>query len=273
MHLSGGLAKLRSELGDPVAYRIPVGGEELPLDPLAGQRLTIRYTGDILCTHCGRATKKSYSQGHCFPCSQRLAACDLCIVKPERCHYHEGTCREPDWGEAHCMQPHVVYIANTSGLKVGITRKGQIPTRWIDQGAYAALPVAEVASRRIAGLLEVALAQHVADRTDWRAMLKGDPPAADLRSTAAALIERVSGPLDEIRQAFGSDAFTLLGNAEPVTIRYPVLEYPAKVRSLNLDKQPEITGMLVGVKGQYLIFDTGVLNIRKYTGYVVSVGD
>jgi hypothetical protein len=124
MTLTGGLSKLRSELGDTVSYRLPVGDDELPLDPLAGQHLSIRYTGDIACTHCGRATKKSFNQGHCFPCSQRLAACDICIVRPERCHYHKGTCREPGWGETHCLQPHVVYLANTSGLKVGITRKG-----------------------------------------------------------------------------------------------------------------------------------------------------
>ena len=271
MRLSGGLAKLRSDLGNPVSYRIPVGDGELPLDPLAGKRLEMRYTGEIVCANCGRATKKSFSQGHCFPCSQRLAACDICIVKPERCHYHEGTCREPEWGDAHCMQPHVVYIANTSGLKVGITRKGQIPTRWIDQGAHEALPVAEVPSRRIAGLLEVAIAEHVADRTDWRAMLKGAPSAANLRSSADSLIERVSGSLGDIRREFGAAAFTLLRDTEPVTIQYPVREYPAKIRSLNLDKQPEISGTLLGIKGQYLIFDTGVLNVRKYTGYVVSV--
>jgi hypothetical protein len=271
MALSGSLAKLRSDLADPVCYRLPVGDCELPLDPMAGRQLTIRHTGAILCTHCGRATKKSYSQGHCFPCSQRLAACDLCIVKPERCHYHEGTCREPEWGEAHCMQPHVVYIANTSGLKVGITRKGQIPTRWIDQGAREALPVVEVASRRIAGLLEVALAEHIADRTDWRAMLRGDPPAADLKASANRLLDCVSESLERIGRAFGPDSFSLLRGADLVSVRYPVREYPAKIRSLNLDKQPEITGTLLGIKGQYLMFDSGVLNVRKYTGYMVCV--
>ncbi len=271
MQLSGGLAKLRSDLDDPVTYRLPVGDDELLLEPLAGQRLTIRHTGEIFCSHCGRATKKSYNQGHCFPCSQRLAACDLCIVKPERCHYHEGTCREPDWGDAHCMQPHVVYVANTSGLKVGITRKGQIPTRWIDQGARQALPVAEVASRRIAGLFEVAMATHVADKTDWRAMLRGDPPPADLKASADRLIAGVAETLDQLRQDFGDQALTLLPDADPVHIRYPVQAYPTKIRSLNLDKQPEISGTLVGVKGQYLIFDIGVLNVRKYTGYIAGI--
>ena len=271
MTLTGGLSKLRSELGDTVSYRLPVGDDELPLDPLSGQHLSIRFTGEIECTHCGRATKKSFNQGHCFPCSQRLAACDICIVRPERCHYHQGTCREPEWGETHCLQPHVVYLANTSGLKVGITRKGQIPTRWIDQGARQALPVAEVASRRIAGLLEVSLAEHVADRTDWRAMLKGDPAPVDLEASSRELMATAAKTIEGLRERFGETAVSLNEDARPVSIRYPVLEHPVKVRSLNLDKQAEIEGTLAGIKGQYLIFDAGVLNVRKFTGYRVVI--
>ncbi len=268
--MQGPLSKMRAELGAPVVYRLPLGESELDLGPLVGERLTLRFEGEIRCAHCGRPTRKSYSQGHCFPCSQRLAACDLCIVKPERCHFHEGTCREPEWGEANCMQRHVVYLSNTSGLKVGITRAGQIPTRWIDQGAVEALPIAEVPDRRTAGLVEVALARHVADRTDWRAMLRGAPEPRDLRTEAEGLLALAADELDALRARRGQDGVRLLPDAEPTRIDYPVLEHPTQLRSLSLDRQPEISGRLLGIKGQYLIFDAGVINIRRHTAYVVS---
>ena len=268
--MQGALSKMRAELGEPVAYRLPLGDGELDLAPLVGHTLTLRFEGEIRCSHCGRLTKKSYSQGHCFPCSQRLAACDLCIVRPERCHYHEGTCREPEWGDAHCMQPHFVYLSNTSGLKVGITRAGQIPTRWIDQGATQALPIAEVATRQAAGFVEVALAGHVADKTDWRRMLRGSAEPRDLRAEAERLLGDCAGELEAVRARFGGDAFRLLPEAAPVSLEYPVLAYPDKIRSLNFDRQPEVSGRLLGIKGQYLIFDAGVINVRKFTAYVVS---
>ena len=268
--MQGPLAKMKSSLGEPVSYRLPLGDEALDLAPVVGENLTLRFDGEIRCNNCGRLTKKSYSQGHCFPCSQRLAACDLCIVRPERCHFQEGTCREPDWGEANCNQPHYVYLSNTSGLKVGITRAGQIPTRWIDQGATQALPIAEVTTRRVAGLVEVAIAGHVADKTDWRRMLRGAAEPRDLPVEAARLLGACEAELASIRERFGEDAVRLLPAAETVAIDYPVLAYPDKIRSFNFDKQPEVSGRLMGIKGQYLIFDAGVINIRKFTAYVVS---
>jgi hypothetical protein len=261
---------MRAELGEPVAYRLPVGDAELELTSVVGERLALRYEGEIHCAHCGRVTNKSYSQGHCFPCSQRLAACDLCIVKPERCHYHEGTCREPEWGETHCMQPHVVYLSNTSGLKVGITRASQIPTRWIDQGATQALPIVEVSSRRAAGYVEVALARHVADKTDWRAMLRGTATDTDLRAEAERLLNIAGNELAALRASWGEDCIRTVPGAELTTIDYPVLEHPVKPRSLSFDRQPEISGRLLGIKGQYLILDSGVVNVRRHTAYVVS---
>ena len=126
---------------DPVGYGLNfVDQDDFPLNPYIGQRLTLKWHGEIKCQHCGRASKKSFSQGYCYPCSQRLAQCDLCVMSPERCHYDKGTCREPAWGEEFCMQSHIVYLANSSGIKVGITRPSQLPTRWLDQGAVQALP-------------------------------------------------------------------------------------------------------------------------------------
>ena len=169
--MQGTLSKMTSEIGDPVSYAIPLGEERLAVNELLGKHLSLRYTGNIYCDNCGRATKRSFSQGHCYPCMQKLAACDMCILKPEQCHYHEGTCREPAWGDTHCMIHHIVYLANTSGLKVGITRETQVPTRWIDQGATQALPIFRVATRQISGFVEVELAKAMADKTNWRAIL------------------------------------------------------------------------------------------------------
>lgn len=271
MSIAGDLRKLTSELDQPVRYRLPLGEERLELNPLIGQTLHLHNEGEIHCIGCGRAIKKSLQQGYCFPCTQRLAECDICIVRPELCHYDAGTCRQPEWGESHCMQPHVVYLANSSGLKVGITRAGQIPTRWIDQGASQALPILSVATRQISGLVEDAMKAHVNDRTDWRRMLKGDPEPQDLCAERDRLLGLIGSTLNELRERFGADAVGELAAAEVQEIRYPVEAYPKKVSSLNLDKTPTVGGTLLGIKGQYLIFDAGVINLRKYQGYRLAV--
>ena len=126
---SGALDKLRAALTAPVTYAMPVGESEVPLNEHLGRRLRIEFLGLISCTHCGRRSKKSFGQGYCYPCFQKLARCDSCIVKPENCHFAQGTCREPEWGQQFCMTEHIVYLANSSGLKVGITRASQVPTR------------------------------------------------------------------------------------------------------------------------------------------------
>lgn len=269
----GNLRKMVSELETDtgnVNYFLPLNEEKLPLNELIGKQLTLTHTGLIECSNCHKKTKKSFSQGFCFPCMKKLAACDMCIMKPETCHFAQGTCREPEWGEANCMIDHIVYLSNTSGLKVGITRHSQVPTRWIDQGATQALPIARVKTRQISGLVEVALANLVADKTNWRAMLKGDNEALDLKQKAQELLPEVSQQLDAIRLEFGEDAVELL-DAEVVDIRYPVEVYPSKISSHNFDKSEKVTGILQGIKGQYLIFDTGVINIRKFTSYQVEV--
>ena len=266
------LRKLTAQLTEKgkVQYQMPVGDNSLALNPLIGKTLTLKHSGLISCCHCGRKTKKSYSQGFCYPCMQKLAQCDMCIMKPETCHYHLGTCREPEWGERHCMIPHYVYLANTSGLKVGITRHTQIPTRWIDQGATQALPLFKVQSRIQSGLVEVALAEFIADKTNWRAMLKGNAEPIALKEKALALKGSIAEKLADSQLSYGAEAIASLD--EPIVeLHYPVEQYPIKITSLNLDKTPEIAGTLMGIKGQYLIFDTGVINIRKYTSYHVSV--
>jgi hypothetical protein len=192
------------------------------------------------------------------------------MLKPEICHHHLGTCREESFAQSVCMQPHIVYLANSSGLKVGITRKTQVPTRWLDQGATQALPIVEVPTRRLSGLVEVLLAQSVADKTNWREMLKGEATPIDLVAERDALFARYMPDLQQLAADNGV-TFNYLNDELPRQFCYPVSTYASKITSLNLDKTNEITGVLHGLKGQYLLLDTGVINLRKYTGYVLSV--
>ncbi|MEA3413208.1 MAG: DUF2797 domain-containing protein [Pseudomonadota bacterium] len=271
MKISGNLDKMPVRHEDPVGYALPLGDEQVPLNELIGQTLVLEFGGVINCVNCGRETKKSFAQGHCFPCFRRLASCDMCYVSPERCHYEQGTCREPEWADDHCMRAHIVYLANTSGLKVGITRQPQIPVRWIDQGATQALPVFEVPTRYVSGRVEVLFKSLISDRTDWRRMLKGDPEPMDLPSRRDGLLDELGERIGALAAEPGVGTPVSLPDAEPVGIRYPVSEYPEKVKALNFDKDPRVAGTLLGIKGQYLILDTGVLNIRKFGGYRISM--
>lgn len=270
---TGPLRKMRTAPERPVAYSLPVGEALIDLRERVGETIAMGFDGRIECSNCGRVTKKSYSQGYCFPCSRRLAACDLCVLQPSRCHYDAGTCREPEWGETHCMQKHYVYLANTSGLKVGITRAPQAMTRWMDQGASQALAIFEASTRHVSGLLESAIAGHVSDRTDWRALLRGAPNPRDLAAERDRLLELCREDIRQILERFGPEALAPLPDAKPVEIEFPVLEYPQKIRSLSFDRSPRIEGKLHGIKGQYLLLDSGVLNVRKFRSYIVTVED
>ena len=267
----GALSKMSTRLEQPVQYSLRLGEQDLDLNALLGQGVRLEYLGAIHCSHCGRKTKKSFSQGYCYPCFSKLAQCDTCIMSPERCHYAAGTCREPAWGEQFCMTDHVVYLANSSGAKVGITRATQVPTRWIDQGATQALPIMRVATRQQSGLVEDVLRSQVTDRTNWRAMLKGEALPLDLAQLAGEIFETCQDGITALQERFGLQAIQPLSDLAVVDIAYPVLAYPAKVASFDLEKTPVVEGALQGIKGQYLIFDTGVINIRKFTAYQLAV--
>lgn len=265
----GSLQKMRVEASDPVSYYLHLGDVSVPLSPLLGKEVRFVYQGIIICQACNRKTPKSYNQGYCFPCFRKLAACDMCILKPETCHFHLGTCREPEWGRANCMIPHIVYLANSSGVKVGITRETQVPVRWIDQGASQALPVFRVGSRYLSGLVETLFARHIADKTNWQALLKGDSDPVDLAKVRDDLVSAFHDELEELAARFPGQIVFLRDEKERV-FRYPVLQYPKKVAALNLDKEPDVHGIMLGIKGQYLLLDTGVINIRKFTSYQVE---
>lgn len=267
----GSLSKMAVSLGETAQYAFRLDETEVPVNPLLGKRVRLEFLGAIHCSHCGRKTKKSFAQGYCYPCFTKLAQCDSCIVSPEKCHFDAGTCREPEWGERFCMTDHVVYLANSSGVKVGITRASQIPTRWLDQGASQALPIFRVATRQQSGFVEDLLRSQVADKTNWRALLKGDAVPLDLPAIRDQLLASCAEGIAALQQRFGLQAIQPVSDAEVVEIRYPVQAYPTKVASHDLEKTPVVEGILKGIKGQYLILDTGVINLRKYTAYQVAV--
>ncbi len=271
MQITGHLRKMITAPDVPVQYHLPLDDERVDMNALIGQHIRLTYLGEIHCMACDRKTKKSFNQGYCYPCFKNLAQCDSCIIKPELCHYDQGTCREPEWGEQHCLQDHIVYLANSSAIKVGITRGAQIPTRWIDQGASSAIPIFRVKNRLLSGRIEVIMKQHISDRTDWRKMLKGLPEEVDLAGQRDALFEICKNEIDAIISECGEEAVTALHSETPTEIEFPVNDYPLKVSSFNFDKTSEISGVLKGIKGQYLILDSGVLNIRKFGGYRVRI--
>ncbi|MBP9674044.1 MAG: DUF2797 domain-containing protein [Bacteriovoracaceae bacterium] len=246
----------------PVHYELLLHQEKIALNDLLGKKISFEFTGAIYCMECNRQTKKSFNQGYCYPCFIKLAICDSCIMRPELCHFHLGTCREPQWGEDYCMQDHFVYLSYASGLKVGITRVSQVPTRFIDQGATYALPIFKVSSRYKSGQLEVKLKEIMSDRTDWRKMLQGEGESVDLFSKKKEIIPHAKKKLEEL-------SAEVLSDEKIYKLQYPVLKYPLKVKSLDLEKLKKIEGTLEGIKGQYLILDTGVINIRKYGGYEI----
>lgn len=269
--MQGFLRKMASEVPEdgPVEYSLRLDDEAIPINRHIGQSIVLTHTGNIECLHCGRATKKSYSQGYCYPCFKKLAQCDLCVVSPARCHHAEGTCRDEEFARNFCMQPHIVYIANSSGIKVGITRPGNLPTRWVDQGAVQALPIVNVQTRQQSGFVEEAFKNHVSDKTQWQQMLKTEDRHIDMTAARDQLMTDAKAHLDKVVHRFGIQAIQPIPDGELQTFSYPVEQYPTKVVSLSFDKTPEVSGRLLGIKGQYLILDSGVINLRRFTSYEI----
>ena len=273
--IQGNLRKLKNSLVNGsavysiVLFKDDLQVEELSLNTLVGKKINLKFLGEIKCVSCGRITSKSFSQGYCFPCMRSLAECDMCILKPHECHFYDGTCRDESWAKKHCFSPHIVYLANSSGLKVGITREENIPTRWIDQGAISALPIVKVQMRLDSGKFEKFLSEHLNDKTNWRKMLKNEVDDIDLAQERERIFNDFGDVLEELEdECLGSE---LLEGEDVVDIDYPVIESPEKVKSMSFDKIDSISGKLMGIKGQYLILDNGVINIRKHTGYKIEV--
>ncbi len=263
MNFIAHLRKMRVEKGTPVKYWLSTKTGKILLNDFIGKHITLEYSGQINCCVCDRLTKKSFGGGFCYPCFVNAPENSECIIRPELCRGHEGKGRDVLWEKKNHVVPHTVYLALTSGVKVGITRKGNEFTRWIDQGAWKTIKLAEVPDRYTSGLVEVELKKYVSDKTHWQKMLK------DERNNEVDLLEikdELLNYLPEYLQDFVCD------DDDVYELFYPVEKYPIKVKSLNFDKTPNIGGKLEGIRGQYLIFDTGeVINLRKFTGYNISL--
>ena len=266
----GNIRKLVCELKEPVEYALPIAHELIPLNAALSRTISLQFLGEIHCIQCARKTTKSFHQGYCFPCYRYLLECNLCSIHPEKCRFYEGNCAHDHWAHAHCGQPHVIYLANSSGLKVGITRATHVPMRWIDQGASQGLVIMQVQNRYQSGMVEVALKRFVADKTHWQRMLKSLSSEMDLRAKRDELFSQSEQAIDEIIKQFASHEIQRVTDAEVMAIQYPILESPEKIKSWDLSKTPRVEGTLLGIKGQYLILDTGVINIRKFGGYKIE---
>lgn len=262
MKYSGQLRKMRVTHLDPIQYELELDAR-INMNEMIGRKLRFTHTGDIFCVCCGKKTKTSFNQGFCFSCFQNSPESAECIIRPELCRAHLNEGRDIEWELMNHNQPHVVYLAASDGVKVGVTRLTQMPTRWIDQGASSAIIVAEVSNRYLAGLLEVELKSRFTDKTNWQKMLRNEiDESIDLLEAKWALEEVLPS---DLLQYFSEDDTIL-------RFSYPVSNYPSKVQSVSFDKEKSIEGVLTGIKGQYIILDESkVLNIRKHTAYCIDL--
>jgi Protein of unknown function (DUF2797) len=262
MIYEGVLTKMQTELGNPIQYYLVFENSFLNLNQLLDKELEISFQG-YQCLHCGKK-KKIFRQGYCYDCYMSSASVGDWIMKPELSTAHlDIEDRDLDYERKVQLQPHIVYLALSSEVKVGVTRGTQVPTRWIDQGAVQAIPILELPNRYLAGITEVALKNNYADKTNWQKMLKNEVPQVDLiqeRLKAGNFLP------NEVRDYYAEN------NSHLYEFHYPVLTYPKKVTSLSLDKTPLFQGKLSGIKGQYLLFQDGtVFNVRTFEGYVVKI--
>lgn len=256
------LKKMQTEISGKVQYYLEVDGNFLNLNQLLDRTVSIKFAG-YQCLNCG-LEKKIFRQGFCYDCFYESAAVGDWIMKPELSKAHLGIeDRDLEYEKEVQLKPHIVYLALSSNVKVGVTRKTQVPTRWIDQGASKAIEVVEVPNRYLAGITEVALKDYVSDKTSWQKMLKNEIGSEDILETWESLKQHVP---DEVKP------YILENNTHVLELDYPVEHYPKKIKSLNLEKTPEYSGVLKGVKGQYLIFEDGtVFNVRNSEGYKVEL--
>ncbi len=261
MLYEGVLRKMQTENGKPIQYYLIFDTGFLNVNQALDKEIQIDFI-KYQCLNCGE-DRPIYRQGFCKTCFYETPHAGDWIMKPELSTAHlDKEDRDLEYEKKMQLQPHIVYLANSSNVKVGVTRKSQVPTRWIDQGAHEAIEIVEVPNRYLAGITEVALKDHVSDKTSWQKMLKNDIEDLDLIEWRAKLKPFIP---EEAAQYFIAD------NTE-TNLEFPVLKYPEKVKSLNLDKTPSYKGVLKGIKGQYLIFeDNTVFNVRGSEGYYVGI--
>ena len=262
MTYEGVLNKMQTQFETPIQYFLIFQDSFLNVNQLLNKNIEINFEG-YQCLNCEKK-KKIFRQGFCYDCFYSSPAVGDWIMKPELSTAHLGIQdRDLAYEEKVQLQPHIVYLALSSEVKVGVTRKTQVPTRWIDQGAEKAISIVEVPNRYLAGITEVALKNHFADKTNWRKMLTNDIIFTDLIKEREKLQYLLPNEVQEYFHLEKNDLYEM---------NYPVINYPLKINSLSLDKTPNYKGKLTGIKGQYLIFEDGtVFNIRSNEGYIVRI--
>ncbi len=261
MQYQGVLRKMETEFGQPIQYFLIFENDFLNMNQLLNKTISIQFVKHQ-CLNCS-LDKPIYRQGFCKSCFFEIPQAADWIMRPELSTAHlDKEDRDLEYEKRAQLQPHIVYLANSSNVKVGVTRKNQVPTRWIDQGAHEAIEIVEVPNRYLAGITEVALKEHVGDKTNWRKMLKNDIEDESLEAWKQKLKAYIP---EEVQDYF-------IENNRETHLDFPVLQYPSTPKSLNIEKAQEFTGKLVGIKGQYLIFeDQTVFNIRANEGLVVEI--
>jgi hypothetical protein len=262
MKYQGVLKKMNTVYADTIEYYLEMGNDFLNFNQLLDRKIELQFE-NYQCMCCSKQ-KKIFRQGFCYDCFYKQPQAGDWIMKPELSTAHLGIeDRDLEYEKAVQLKPHIVYLALSSEIKVGVTRKTQVPTRWIDQGANKALAILEVPNRYLAGIAEVALKNFVSDKTSWQKMLKNEVSEADLLEKKQELIAHLP---EEVKSFILDDA------EKTYELNYPVNLYPTKVKSLNIVKTQNYEGVLKGVKGQYLIFEDGtVFNIRNNEGIVISM--
>jgi hypothetical protein len=259
------LKKMRVTNNQPVDYYLDFDDNGLLLNEMLGKKIKLTFLNQINCLGCGAKTKKSFAQGFCYKCFISHPETSPCILRPELCEAHKGISRNMEWSNNHCLTNHIVYLAVSSEVKVGVTRESQTynSTRWIDQGANSIIRLASTPNRYLAGCIEVKLKNWYTDKTNWQKMLKNDLLVnVDLIAEKQNAWEKLP---TELQQYF-------IDNDEIINLKYPVIQYPDKVKSISFDQQSVIEGVLTAIKGQYLILDNQfALNIRKHGGYNINV--
>lgn len=256
------LQKMQVQLQNGVAHYSLRGDNQLiDMNNCIGKTIHIHYQGIISCLHCGTHTKKSFGQGYCYPCFLKIPETEECVLHPEKCRAHIGIARDMVYAESHCLIPQYVYLAETSDVKIGVTRSTQIPTRWIDQGALQACIIAKTPNRYTAGCIEVALKQYIGDKTNWQKMLTKQHCECNISEFRSKILTYLPREYQE---------YIIDSPIEHIT--YPGITPTDKIKSLKLDTAFEITKQLQGIKGQYLLFsDNSVMNIRSHAGYMVEI--
>ena len=248
MQNTGPISKMITVFASPIQYHLPIGNGRVYMNDLIGQHISLTWLGQIHCLNCGGLTNKSFAQGYCYPCYITIPETEECVLNPEKCRAHEGIARDMEYALENCLQDHFVYLALTNEVKVGVTRHSQLPTRWIDQGAWKTIKLAKTNNRYQAGIIEVALKNHLTDKTNWRDMLR------NITDNTVSLVDEKK----KISLLMPRDSIEFLSPDDTILeLNYPYNEVQKKITSMSFDKQPLVKGILIGIKGQYLIFEGG----------------